>query len=206
MTYYLQKLTIILSLALLKTVSVGCTPAPQVQTYVDAGTEEPEEHIIAHMPLNIGKIEKLELPRYLVQQHLNQEQIANAFLIIAIAKRNSFDSAVLLAIALQESSFDNYAVSPGQDLGLYQISTFWWEAYFNRKVVDFKLAAMDPGISTRFAIEILYLLSTRPACQGKNLFACYNGGAGWQTSKNKDKIIEYRESVSYHYEMIRGEQ
>ena len=34
------------------------------------------------------------------------------------------------------------------------------------------------------------------ACAGLNLAACYNGGPGWQKSKNKKKISEYATRVN----------
>ena len=46
------------------------------------------------------------------------------------------------------------------------------------------------------ATVVLKEMKRYKACDGLHLAACYNGGPGWQKSKNKEKIISYANKVN----------
>ena len=127
---------------------------------------------------------------------LSDDQLVNVITIMDVAKTQGFDEFTLLAIAFRESSFKTGLVSKQGDVGIFQINARWWWkklGYKNR--ADFTKKNQDVATSAKNAITIIQKFKRFKTCRGDRVFACYNGGPGWQLSKNVEKIKAYQKRV-----------
>ena len=127
---------------------------------------------------------------------LSDDQLVNVITIMDVAKKQEFDEFTLLAIAFRESSFKTGLISKQGDVGIFQINARWWWkklGYKNR--AEFTKKNQDVATSAKNAITIIQKFKRFKTCRGDRVFACYNGGPGWQLSKNVEKIKSYQKRV-----------
>ena len=117
--------------------------------------------------------------------------------IIEQAENLNQDPYELVAIAVTESSLRPDAYSHTHDTGLFQVNCKWWYKKFKYKSIEScKEAMLDPATNISKGIYILNSFRSRyKQCRGKLAYRCYNGGQGWQRSRNKHKIINYGKKV-----------
>ena len=177
-------------LALLSFLLLGCESEEIVADYPDHG---------AH-PIKVTSIEEdiqaFSLDDDFVLGKLSDDQLVNVITIMDVAKKQGFDEFALLAIAFRESSFKTGLISKQGDVGIFQINARWWWkklGYKNR--ADFTKKNQDVATSAKNAITIIQKFKRFKTCRGDRVFACYNGGPGWQLSKNVEKIKAYQKRV-----------
>lgn len=178
------------SLALLSLLLLGCEPEEYVNDYPDHG---------AH-PIKVTSIEEgiqaFSLDDDFVLGKLSDDQLVNVITIMDVAKKQGFDEFALLAIAFRESSFKTGLVSKQGDVGIFQINArWWWKKLGYKSRADFTKKNQDVATSARNAIIIIKKFKRFKTCRGDRVFACYNGGPGWQLSKNVEKIKAYQKRV-----------
>ena len=177
-------------LTLLSLLLLGCESEEIVAVYPDHG---------AH-PIKVTSIEEdiqaFSLDDDFVLGKLSDDQLVNVITIMDVAKKQGFDEFALLAIAFRESSFKTGLISKQGDVGIFQINARWWWkklGYKNR--ADFTKKNQDVATSAKNAITIIQKFKRFKTCRGDRVFACYNGGPGWQLSKNVEKIKAYQKRV-----------
>ena len=177
-------------LALLSLLLLGCESEEIVVDYPDHG---------AH-PIKVTSIEEdiqaFSLDDDFVLGKLSDDQLVNVITIMDVAKKQGFDEFALLAIAFRESSFKTGLISKQGDVGIFQINARWWWkklGYKNR--ADFTKKNQNVATSAKNAITIIQKFKRFKTCRGDRVFACYNGGPGWQLSKNVEKIKAYQKRV-----------
>ncbi len=177
-------------LALLSLLLLGCESEEIVADYPNHG---------AH-PIKVTSIEEdiqaFSLDDDFVLGKLSDDQLVNVITIMDVAKIQGFDEFTLLAIAFRESSFKTGLISKQGDVGIFQINARWWWkklGYKNR--ADFTKKNQDVATSAKNAITIIQKFKRFKTCRGDRVFACYNGGPGWQLSKNVEKIKSYQKRV-----------
>ncbi len=134
---------------------------------------------------------------YSFPTYFDTEQQLNAAVIIDKSLDVKEDPHFMVALAWVESRVKTGKVSHTGDYGIFQINYHFWGkkwGYKNRNkfLVDMSSAAH----ATVAATTVLKEMRRYKSCQGLNLPACYNGGPGWQKSKNKEKIILYANKVN----------
>lgn len=177
-------------LALIVLFLLACEPEEQAPNYPDHGA-----HPIKVTSIEEG-IEAFSLDDDFVLGKLSDNQLVNVITIMDVAKKQKFDEFTLLAIAFRESSFKTGLISKQGDVGVFQINARWWWkklGYTNR--ADFIKKNQDVTTSAKNAIIILKKFKRFKTCRGDRVFACYNGGPGWQLSKNIEKITAYQKRV-----------
>jgi soluble lytic murein transglycosylase-like protein len=126
----------------------------------------------------------------------SNSQKKHASMIVKLANKKRLDPHAYVALAWHESSLNPSAVSNTGDVGIFQINYRWHhEALGFRSYKEFKREMVEPKINTLYAFAVMADLSWKTSCRRNNIFACYNGGAGWRASKNIDKIVKYRNEV-----------
>ena len=129
--------------------------------------------------------------------YFNNEQQLNAAIIIDKSLDVGEDPYFMVAIAWTESRLKTSAVSHTGDYGIFQINYRFWGKKWGYKVRNKFLVDMSSAAhATVAATVVLKEMRKYKSCQGLNLPACYNGGPGWQKSKNKEKIISYANKVN----------
>jgi len=177
-------------LALLSFLLLGCESKEHVVDYPDHGA-----HPIKVISIKEG-IQAFSLDDDFVLGKLSDDQLVNVITIMDVAKIQGFDEFTLLAIAFRESSFKTGLISKQGDVGIFQINARWWWkklGYKNR--ADFTKKNQDVATSAKNAIIIIQKFKRFKTCRGDRVFACYNGGPGWQLSKNVEKIKAYQKRV-----------
>jgi hypothetical protein len=177
-------------LALLSLLLLGCESEEHVVDYPEHGA-----HPIKVISIKEG-IQAFSLDDDFVLGKLSDDQLVNVITIMDVAKKQSFDEFTLLAIAFRESSFKTGLISKQGDVGIFQINARWWWkklGYKNR--ADFTKKNQDVATSAKNAITIIQKFKRFKTCRGDRVFACYNGGPGWQLSKNAEKIKAYQKRV-----------
>ena len=129
--------------------------------------------------------------------YFNTEQKLNAAVIIDKSLDIGEDPHFMIALAWVESRVKTGKVSHTGDYGIFQVNYRFWAkkwGYTDRHkfLVDMSSAAH----ATIAAATVLKEMRKFKACKGLNLPARYNGGPGWQRSKNKEKIISYANKVN----------
>ena len=178
------------NLALLSLLLLGCESKEHVVDYPDHGA-----HPIKVISIKEG-IQAFSLDDDFVLGKLSDDQLVNVITIMDVAKIQGFDEFTLLAIAFRESSFKTGLISKQGDVGIFQINARWWWkklGYKNR--ADFTKKNQDVATSAKNAITIIQKFKRFKTCRGDRVFACYNGGPGWQLSKNVEKIKAYQKRV-----------
>ena len=169
---------------------MGCESKEHVVDYPDHGA-----HPIKVISIKEG-IQAFSLDDDFVLGKLSDDQLVNVITIMDVAKIQGFDEFTLLAIAFRESSFKTGSISKQGDVGIFQINARWWWkklGYKNR--ADFTKKNQDVATSAKNAITIIQKFKRFKTCRGDRVFACYNGGPGWQLSKNVEKIKSYQKRV-----------
>jgi len=131
-------------------------------------------------------------------------RINNAKTIIKYSVEHREDPYQLLAIAITESGLNEKAFSRTKDSGLMQINCrWWWKNLKFKNIKKCRVAMLDSKVNIKAAIHILgYFRKNFKQCQGDNLYRCYNGGQGWQRSKNIKKIIHYSGKVKWRKNVL----
>ena len=129
--------------------------------------------------------------------YFNTEQQLNAAVIIDKSLDIGEDPYFMVATAWVESRLKTGKTSKTGDYGLFQINyRFWGKKWEYKNTRKFLVDMSSAGHGTVAAGVVLKEMRKYKACQGLNLSACYNGGPGWQKSKNKEKIISYANKVN----------
>jgi len=139
----------------------------------------------------------VSLLAYSFPTYFNTEQEFNAAVIIDKSLSIDEDPYLMVALAWVESRVRSGRISHTGDYGIFQINYRFWGKRWgyndrNRFLVDMS----NPSHATIAAGVVLREMRKYKSCQGLNLAACYNGGPGWQKSKNKEKIISYANKVN----------
>ena len=129
--------------------------------------------------------------------YFDAEQQVNAAVIIDKSLQINEDPYFMVALAWTESRLKVGKVSRTGDYGIFQVNyRFWGKRWGYKDSQKFLVDMSSPGHSTIAAAVVLQEMKKYKACRGLNLPACYNGGPGWQKSKNKEKIIQYATKVN----------
>jgi hypothetical protein len=138
----------------------------------------------------------VSLLAYDFPSYFNVEQEFNAAIIIDKAIDIGEDPYFMVALAWTESRLKVRNVSHTGDYGLFQINyRFWGHRWGYTSRQKFLVDMSSPAHATIAAAVVLKEMRKYKACAGLNLPACYNGGPGWQKSKNKKIILEYAHRV-----------
>ena len=139
----------------------------------------------------------VSLLSYNFPSYFNMEQELNASIIIDHANTLKEDPYFMVALAWVESRLKTGSVSHTGDYGIFQINyNFWGKKWGYKDKTKFLKDMSNTKHATVAATVVLKEMRRYSACQGLNLPACYNGGPGWQKSKNKEKIISYANKVN----------
>ena len=129
--------------------------------------------------------------------YFDTEQKLNSAVIIDKALAVGEDPHFMVALAWVESRVKSGSVSRTGDYGIFQINYHFWAKQWGYKSREKFLVDMSSAAhATVAAVTVLRRMRKYKACQGLNLPACYNGGPGWQKSKNKEKILSYANKVN----------
>ena len=129
--------------------------------------------------------------------YFNTEQRLNAAVIIDKSLDIGEDPYFMVATAWVESRLKTGKTSKTGDYGLFQINyRFWGKKWGYKNTRKFLVDMSSAAHGTVAAGVVLQEMRKYKACRGLNLPACYNGGPGWQKSKNKEKIISYANKVN----------
>ena len=139
----------------------------------------------------------VSLLSYNFPTYFNTEQQLNAAVIIDKSLDIGEDPYFMVATAWVESRLKTGKTSKTGDYGLFQINyRFWGKKWGYKNTRKFLVDMSSAAHGTVAAGVVLKAMRKYKACQGLNLPACYNGGPGWQKSKNKEKIISYANKVN----------
>jgi len=138
----------------------------------------------------------VSLLAYNFPSYFNTEQELNAAVIIDKSLDLQRDPYFMVALSWVECRLKTGKVSRTNDYGLFQINyTFWGKKWGYTSRQKFLVDMSSAAHATVAASVVLKEMEKYKACAGLNLPACYNGGPGWQKSKNKEKILEYARKV-----------
>ena len=139
----------------------------------------------------------VSLLAYNFPTYFDTEQELNAAVIIDKSLDVDQDPYFMVSIAWVESRLKTGRVSKTGDYGIFQINyRFWGKKWGYKDRQRFLVDMSSAAHATIAATTVLREMQKYKACQGLNLPACYNGGPGWQKSKNKEKIISYANKVN----------
>ena len=139
----------------------------------------------------------VSLLAYSFPTYFDTEQEFNAAVIIDKSLDVGEDPYFMVSVAWVESRLKTGRVSKTGDYGIFQINYRFWgkkRGYKDRN--KFLVDMSSASHATVAATVVLKEMRRYKSCQGLNLPACYNGGPGWQKSKNKEKIISYANKVN----------
>jgi hypothetical protein len=138
----------------------------------------------------------VSLLSYNFPAYFSMEQELNASIIIDQANTLGEDPYFMVALAWVESRLQVGKISHTGDYGIFQINyRFWGKQWGYKSRTKFLKDMSDTKHATVAATTVLKEMRKYSACRGLNLPACYNGGPGWQKSKNKEKIMGYATAV-----------
>jgi len=138
----------------------------------------------------------VSLLAYNFPSYFDTEQELNAAVIIDKSLDIGEDPYFMVALAWTESRLKEGKISHTGDYGLFQINYRFWGKKWGYKTPNKFLVDMSSAAhATVAAAVVLKEMRKYKACAGLNLPACYNGGPGWQKSKNKSKILDYATQV-----------
>jgi len=139
----------------------------------------------------------VSLLAYNFPTYFDTEQELNAAVIIDKSLDVGEDPYFMVSVAWVESRLKTGRVSKTGDYGIFQINyRFWGKQWGYKDSQKFLVDMSSAAHATVAATTVLRSMRKYKACQGLNLPACYNGGPGWQKSKNKEKIISYANKVN----------
>jgi len=139
----------------------------------------------------------VSLLAYSFPTYFDTEQEFNAAVIIDKSLDVGEDPYFMVSVAWVESRLKTGRVSKTGDYGIFQINyRFWGKKWGYKDRNKFLVDMSSASHATVAATVVLKEMRRYKSCQGLNLPACYNGGPGWQKSKNKEKIILYANKVN----------
>jgi hypothetical protein len=139
----------------------------------------------------------VSLLAYSFPSYFDTEQELNAAVIIDKSIALKQDPYFMVAMAWTESRLKSSRVSKTGDYGIFQINyRFWAKKWGYTDSQKFLIDMASPAHATVAATIVLREMRKYKACEGLNLPACYNGGPGWQKSKNREKIMRYANKVN----------
>lgn len=139
----------------------------------------------------------VSLLAYNFPSYFSTPQEINAAVIIDKSLQLNEDPHFMVSLAWVESRIQKRQVSHTGDYGLFQINYhFWGKEWGYKDKQKFLLDMSNAEHATVAATVVLNEMRKYKTCQGLNLAACYNGGPGWQKSKNREKIISYANKVN----------
>lgn len=148
-----------------------------------------------------GSVSTSTTDPYLIQNDINKQ--SNFQLIVEQSEIIDHDVYEMLAIAETESSFNEKAISSAKSYGLFQINCkAWYKDLKYKNIKQCVIGMMDPLTNMLASLHVLNAYSNLPQCQGKYLYACYNGGMGWMKSVNKSDILKYSNIVEKRKNII----
>ena len=139
----------------------------------------------------------VSLLAYDFPSYFNVGQELNAAVIIDKSIDIGEDPYFMVALAWVESRLRVRKISRTGDYGLFQINyRFWGRRWGYKDRQKFLVDMSSAAHATVASAVVLKEMRKYKACAGLNLPACYNGGPGWQNSKNKEKILGYATKVN----------
>tara|TARA_R100000805_G_C3600115_1_gene100835 strand:+ start:59 stop:544 length:486 start_codon:yes stop_codon:yes gene_type:complete len=139
----------------------------------------------------------VSLLAYNFPTYFNAEQKLNAAIIIDKSLAVNEDPHFMVALAWVESRVKVGKVSRTGDYGIFQVNyRFWAKKWGYSDKQKFLVDMSSAAHATVAATTVLREMRKYKTCRGLNLAACYNGGPGWQKSKNKEKILSYANKVN----------
>ena len=139
----------------------------------------------------------VSLLAYSFPSYFDTEQELNTAVIIDKSIALKQDPYFMVALAWTESRLKSSKVSKTGDYGIFQINyRFWAKKWGYTDSQKFLIDMASPAHATVAATIVLREMRKYKACEGLNLPACYNGGPGWQKSKNREKIMRYANKVN----------
>jgi len=138
----------------------------------------------------------VSLLAYNFPAYFDTEQELNAAVIIDKSIDIKEDPYFMVGLAWVESRLKAGKTSRTGDYGLFQINyKFWGKRWGYTRRQKFLVDMSSANHATVAAAVVLKEMRKYRACSGLNLPACYNGGPGWEKSKNRDKILAYATEV-----------
>ena len=146
----------------------------------------------------------VSLLAYNFPAYFTPDQEINTAIIIDKSLELDEDPYFMVALSWVESRITSGRISQTGDYGIFQINyRFWAKRWGYSSRNKFLVDMSSPAHGTIAAVTVLKEMRKYKSCQGLNLPACYNGGPGWQKSKNKQKIISYATKVNRMRELFR---
>lgn len=122
--------------------------------------------------------------------------------LLAAAREDGLDPALVAALILQESSYDPGALSRAGARGLMQVMPATGRTIARAKGVRFKRAALhDPATSLDFGTHYLRQMSERYAGAVEKVLAAYNAGPhrvdAWTLARGEQPAEDFIESIPF---------
>jgi len=122
--------------------------------------------------------------------------------LLAAAREDGLDPALVAALILQESSYDPDALSRAGARGLMQVMPATGRTIARAKGVRFKRAALhDPATSLDFGTHYLGLMSERYAGAVEKVLAAYNAGPhrvdAWTLARGEQPAEDFIETIPF---------
>jgi hypothetical protein len=147
----------------------------------------------------------VSLLAYNFPSYFDTEQELNAAVIIDKSLEIKEDPYFMVSLAWVESRLKTGKISHTGDYGLFQINyRFWGKRWGYKDRTKFLVDMSSAQHATVAAAVVLKEMRKYKSCQGMNLPACYNGGPGWQKSRNVEKIKSYATEVHRMRKIFRG--
>ena len=133
------------------------------------------------------------------------KRVENVKTIIKYSVDHQQDPYELLAIAITESGLNERAYSHTKDSGLMQINCrWWWKRLKFKDIWTCRHEMLKPEKNLKAAVHVLeYFRKHFRQCEGDFVYRCYNGGQGWQRSKNIKKIIRYSGKITWRKNILK---
>jgi soluble lytic murein transglycosylase len=123
--------------------------------------------------------------------------------LLAAAREDGLDPALVAALILQESSYDPGALSGAGARGLMQVMPATGRTIARAKGVRFKRAALhDPATSLDFGTHYLRQMSERYAGAVEKVLAAYNAGPhrvdAWTLARGEQPAEDFIETIPFN--------
>ncbi len=122
--------------------------------------------------------------------------------LVAAAREDGLDPALVAALILQESSYDPGALSRAGARGLMQVMPATGRKIARAKGVRYQRAALhDPAVSLEFGTHYLRLMSERYAGAVEKVLAAYNAGPhrvdAWTLARGEQPAEDFIETIPF---------
>ena len=122
--------------------------------------------------------------------------------LLAAAREDGLDPALVAALILQESSYDPFALSRAGARGLMQVMPATGRTIARAKGVRFKRAALhDPATSLDFGTHYLRQMSERYGGAVEKVLAAYNAGPhrvdAWTLARGEQPAEDFIETIPF---------